>query len=142
MSITSANAVFWLTVPSVFTIPQKMQQFATDDLFETELQELVETAMGADGILTGGFVFRPVTMGIMLMADSPSNGIMDTWAATQQAAIEAFPANGIITLTGIGRKFTLTRGFQKNYKPMPDAKKTLQPRKYEITWNTIVPSAA
>jgi hypothetical protein len=56
-SITAANAIFQLYIPAVFSAPQQLQGFAADDIFDTENQELVQTQMGVDGLLSGGFVF-------------------------------------------------------------------------------------
>jgi hypothetical protein len=53
--------------------------------------------------MTAGFVFVEIKQKIMLMADSPSNLIMDTWWAQQQAAEDA--KGGKMKLTDLQPKF-------------------------------------
>lgn len=140
MSITSANAVFLISVPLILPTSQQLQDWAVDDIYDVDDVDATDTAMSVDGFLTGGMIFAPKPMNVALMADSPSIAFFDAWYAAQYAATDAFPAQGVITLTSVGRAFTLTTGFLSRYKPMPDAKKTLQPRKFRITWQNIVPS--
>lgn len=137
MSITSANAVFLLGVTGLFSVPQQLQRFAADDVFSTESIKRIETIMGVDGYLSAGFVNVEVKMNVMLQADSPSGFLFDQWDAAQQAAGEAYEANGTIILPSIGKKWTMTRGFLTGYKPIPDAKKVMQPRTFELTWNLL-----
>lgn len=139
-SITSANAVLAIAVPPLFAVPQQLQGFAVDDVYDVPQIKSVEVAMGVDGVLSGGFVFVQIPQTISLQADSPSNALFDTWWTQMQAAQDVYVANGLIRLPGISTKFTQTRGFLTGYKPAPAAKKTLQPRVYEITWERIVPA--
>jgi hypothetical protein len=127
-----------LAVTGLFPVPQQLQGFAADDVFDISDVSPAETMMGVDGKLSAGFVFMPVEMGIMLNADSESNLLFDAWFAAQQAAREIYYANGIVRLPSVQRSFVLTKGVLKSYKPSPDAKKVLQPRKYSITWESIV----
>lgn len=138
MSITSANAVYTLTVPGIFQIPQQLHEFATDDIFGTESLKSVDTMMGVDGNLTGGFVFVEVKQTVMLMADSKSGDIFDQWWQFAQTLVEAYPAYGAITLPSLGKQYVMQKGFLTGYKPIPDAKKTLQPRTFELTWQRII----
>ena len=137
-SITSANAILMLGILDLFPVPQQLQGFAADDV--TDLSDLApaETMMGVDGKLSAGFVFVPVQQGIMLNADSDSNDLFDAWYAAQQAAREIYYASGILRLTSVNRSFVLTKGVLSSYKPAPDVKKVLQPRKYSITWQSCV----
>ena len=136
-TITSANAVYMLSVSGLFSTPIQLQGFSADDIFTTGPLASAETIMGLDGNLSGGFVFVPVVQNISLQADSASNGIFDQWWAAQQQAREVYIANGIITLTSIGTKWNMTRGFLTSYPPIPDAAKTLRPRRFAITWNQL-----
>ena len=138
-SISSANAVLMLSVPLVFTTPVQLQQFAVDDIFDIDAIEAAETMMGVDGFLTGGYVNVPIKMNLSFMADSPSPPIFDVWYLAQKG-VDAFPANAVITLRSLATKWTFTRGFLTSYKPVPDAKKLLQPRKFGLTWQSAVPS--
>lgn len=140
MSITSANAILMLGVNNVFSSPRQIQGFATDDAFETEVQELGETQMGVDGQLSGGFVFSPVSMGISLMADSPSIDFFDAWAAAERVIKDKYTAFGTIYLQGIGKKYAMTKGFLISAPVLPDAKKVLQPRKFTVRWQSVLPA--
>ena len=140
MSITAANAVLMLTIPPLFSIPQQLQGFAADDVYDIPTIKSVETMMGVDGVLSGGFVYTEVKQAITLQADSPSNAVFDTWWTQMQAAQDVYVASGLIRLVTLRTKFTQLTGFLTGYKPAPAAKKVLQPRQYEITWGRIVPS--
>lgn len=140
MSITSANAVLMLSIPLLFPIPQQLQGFATDDIYDVPQIKSVEVQMGVDGVLSGGFVHTQITQSITLQADSVSNDIFDTWWTQMQAAQDTYEANGIIQLPSIGTKFAQTKGFLTGYKPLPAGKRILQPRTYEITWERIAPA--
>jgi hypothetical protein len=71
-TITSANSSFAITVPGVYSAPQSVQGYATDDAFAAEAVEKVETLMGIDGKLSAGYIFNPYKMTITLQADSGS----------------------------------------------------------------------
>lgn len=139
-SITSANSVLMLAIATLFPVPQQLQGFATDDVYDVPTIKSVETMMGVDGVLSGGFTFVAIPQSITLQADSASNRVFDTWWTQMQAAEDVYIASGLIRLPSIVTKFTQTRGFLTGYKPVPAAKKTLQPRTYEITWERIAPS--
>lgn len=140
MSITAANAVLMLTVPPLFPIPQQLQGFGADDVYDVPSIRSVEVLMGVDGVLSGGFVFVQIPQTITLQADSISNRIFDNWWLQMQAAKDTYIASGLIRLPGISTKFIQTNGQLTGYKPAPGAKKVLQPRTYEITWGSIVPA--
>lgn len=140
MSITAANAVLMLAIPPLFTTPQQIQGFATDDVADVPQIKSVEVMMGVDGILSFGFVYVAVPMEITLQADSASNSVFDIWWTQMQAAKDSYAANGLIKLPGISTKFTLTNGGLTGYKPAPAIKRLLQPRRYEITFQAIIPA--
>lgn len=139
-SITAANSVLYMAITGLFPTPQKLQGYATDDIYSTDAMETAETQMGVDGFLSAGFVFVPVKQNYSLQADSNANVIFDNWNAAQQAQIELYRANATITLPSLGKKWTMTNGVLTSFPPMPDAGKTLKPRKYGITWERITPS--
>lgn len=140
MSITSANAVFLISVPLLLPVTQQLQDFGVDDVFDVDDVDATDTMMSVDGTLTGGMIFAAKPMNIALMADSPSIAFFEAWNAGQYTAVDAFPAQGTITLTSVGRVYTLVKGYLARQKPMPDAKKTLQVRKFRITWQNIIPA--
>lgn len=140
MSITSANAVLMLTVAGLFPTPLKLQQFSADDLFEFEEIENAELSMGIDGVLAAGFKFVPLPQKITFMADSPSNVIFDNWNQYEIVNREKFRGGLQLQLSGLGTQWICSNGVLSRFKPVPDAKKTLQPRSFTITWQSVTPA--
>lgn len=138
-TITSADAVFTLGIQVLFPAPQQLQGFAADDVYGVAQIKSVEVMMGVDGVLSGGFVFVAVPQEITLQADSDSNDLFDLWWTTMQSTKGVLRATGLIQLPSIATKFVHTSGFLTGYTPIPGAKKLLQPRRYEVTWQSIVP---
>ncbi len=136
-SLTGATAAYALSVPGVFNTPQFLQGFATDDVFSTPGIKSVETLMGVDGKMSAGFVYVEITQSISIQSDSDSAVLFDDWYAAQQAAQDVYFADATIILRALGQKWAMTRGVLSNYMPIPDVKKLIQPRKFEITWNFV-----
>lgn len=137
--ITSANAVLILTVPLLLPVPQQIQGFSADDIFDVADVDAKEIMMGVDGTLNGGIIFAPKEMNIRLMASSPSVTFFDAWYYGEQAAVSVFPATGTITLTSVGKAYAMTTGMLSRYKPVADARKVLQPQTFRITWQSMQP---
>lgn len=137
-TLTGANAIFMLSIPGVYSTPQQLQGFASDDSFATQSIKRAEVLMGVDGVLSGGFIFVVIPQTIDLQGDSASNDIFDQWDAANQAQIDSLTANGVVLLPGIGRKWTLTKGFLTDFEPIPAVKRLVQPRKFGITWGSMV----
>ncbi|WP_028732070.1 phage tail fiber protein [Rhizobium leguminosarum] len=138
-TITSANAIVMLSIPGLFDVPQQIQGFSADNIYTQDTLEVTQTSMGVDGKLSGGFVFTAVSQTFTLQADSPSNVIFDTWAQNQRLLKDVYVAQGRITLPSIGFQYVQTKGFLISYPPLPSAAKTLQPRAYQIQWESVVP---
>lgn len=136
-SLTGATSVLQLSIGGLYDQPQQLVGFAADDIFSTPDVQSIETLMGTDGFLSAGYVFVEKEMSIALQADSPSNDLFDNWDAAQQSAQDVFFANLVVYLRALDRKWTCTRGVLSRYKPIPDVKKLIQPRKYTITWNSM-----
>ena len=58
-SLTATNAVITLAVPPIFSAPQNIEEFATDDVFNTDETEPTEISMGLDGVMSAGYIFVP-----------------------------------------------------------------------------------
>lgn len=136
--ITSANATLVLAIPLLLPVPQQIQGFSAEDIFTTAPVVPVETMMGLDGALSGGFVPTEKKFEITLMAGSASNTFFDAWIAGMYAAYQAVAASGSLSLPSIGRFYTLTNGFLTRHPPIADGRKILQPRRFEITFENIV----
>lgn len=139
-SITVANAVVTMSIETIATTPVQIQGFAQDDVFDVPQIKSVEELMGVDGFLSFGFVYVPIPWTFSLQADSASNDFFDMWWTQMQAAQDVYVASGQIVLPGIATKINMSRGGLTMYKPAPDAKKLLQPRKFQVTWNGVGPA--
>jgi len=134
MSLTSANAVISLSQPTLFPIPQVLQNFAADDVTDIEAARVLEHQMGVDGVLSFGFVWVERIQEITLKGDSASNAFFDTVNQQQEAAQDVYPLNGTILLPSAGIMFTMVNGGLETYKPIPAVRRILQPRRYRIVW--------
>ena len=140
MSLTAANATIMLTVANLFDTPVQLQGFAADDVFDTDTIETAEVSMGVDGNMSAGFVWKEVTQGFSLQADSQSILLFDQWYTAQITNAEVFFANGVILLTAVGKKWSMRKGVLRGYKPIPDAGKILKPQKFNIVWERVIPA--
>jgi hypothetical protein len=136
-TITSANSVFTLTIPSLFPVPVQLQGYAADRAFTTEATQMAEIQMGVDGRMTAGYTPMPVKQTITLQADSPSKDIFTILVTAMKTAREVFYLNGNISLPSTGETFAMTRGILDTAKQVPDAQKVLQPLDYTITWKRV-----
>lgn len=139
-TITAANSIFLLSIASLYLTPQRVQGFSMDAGFDLDAREGVETQMGIDGRLSAGFVAKESKMSVTLAADSLSNDLFDAWDASQRQLREALEATGSVTIPGLRKRFTLTRGFLTSFKPLAGTGKTLQPRTHVITWQAADPA--
>lgn len=139
-SITSANATFMLGITDIYDTAVEISQWASDDAFATESLEIVQTQMGVDGNLSGGFVYNPVRQTLTLQANSSSAVIFDTWASYMLQDADVYTAFATIEMPALDKTWTLSNGFLTNYIPVPEAKKILQPRTFVIEWESAIPS--
>jgi hypothetical protein len=137
-SLTSANSVLMLGVLGLYTVPQQLQGFSQDDMYSVEAVETKEVQMGADGKLSSGWIPQIKTMSVTLQADSDSNTFFEAWYAAEESAQDSYKAFGTIVQPAVGKSYTLTNGVLTNYTPIAEAKKILQPRKFQIKWEVII----
>ncbi len=138
MSITSANSVLMLGVVGLYTIPQQLQGFGTDDAYSIDTVDPAEVVMGVDAQMSYGWIPQIKTMHVNLQADSASNTFFEAWYAAQEAAREVYPAFGVITQDSVGRTYVLTNGVLASYTPIAEAKKVLGARKFMIKWQVAL----
>lgn len=136
-TLTAANAVLLVSVTNLFPVPVQIQGFSADDITDTESLDSVETMMGVDGRLSGGFVFATVRQNYTLQADSDSIGFFERWYAAMQQSRETFVANGSLTVSSLQRRYVMTRGFLRSYVPTPSLKRVAQPRRFAIEWQSV-----
>lgn len=137
-TITSADAIFALTVTNLYPSAQALEGYAADAMFALGDTEMAVTVRGADGKLSGGFVFGQYLQTITIMPDSPSRDVFETWQLTSQTSKAVFRCNATIILPAIGRKYTLTNGVLVRVKAIPDAQRVLQAATYQIDWENVV----
>jgi hypothetical protein len=142
-TVTSANAVVMLTVPTLYDSPQQLQGFAPDQMFDVPDITNKELQFGADGVLTAGFVFVPVEIDFKFLASSLSVPIFETWANTEREGPQVLPCSLTISLPATSTIYTLTQGYLMKASPVPTAQKVLQPRSWGVAFGqcAISPSA-
>lgn len=131
-TLTAANSVFLLTIPGLFSAPQRLQGYATDDAFTTDAIDLADVQMGVDGLMSAGYVPVPIPVAVTLQADSPSNAVFDAWIQTTRQRREVITASAGIQLPSIGNKYSLVKVVLQNAPLFPGTKKVLQPRTFRL----------
>lgn len=140
-TITSADSIFALTVTNLFPSAQTLEGYAADAMFALGDTEMAVSVRGADGKLSGGFVFGEYLQTITIMPDSPSRDLFETWQLMSLASKAVFRCNATIILPAISRKFTLTNGILQRVKAIPDAQRVLQAMTFQINWESVVGEA-
>lgn len=142
-TITSANAKQIITVrgPAGPVVgPFTLEGFASDDAFATEAVESAVALIGVDGKMSGGFTPFLVPQTIILQADSICLPRFDDWLGAQQVLRDVLIADSVLSLPGLGKAYAMVKGILTRVTPIPQAKRTLQPVTYEITWETVQPA--
>lgn len=141
-TITSLNAIFMLTVPGVAGTAQQLEGFAADAMFSADDVQSVEAVQGVDGYVGFGLLPYMVVQTITIQPNSPSLALFNAWAQAQKTRKEVIVASGVISMKSIAEKYTLLDGALTGFKPIPDAKKVLQPVTFKITWAKVEPAEA
>jgi hypothetical protein len=140
-SITSANASFIIKIPRLVPGGVKLDGFATDNAWATEEVEMAEVQIGVDGLKSEGYVFALVPMEIHFAASSKAIKLFETWIAQQKQQKETFSASGMIVIPATSTVYECTNGTLTRGSIMPNAGRTLQPRQFQITWESITGGA-
>jgi len=133
-TITSASAIYMLSIDSVFPTPQQLQGFGVDEAFDTEQTDIAEVALGVDGFSAAGWLPRLTPQTITLHAASPSFYIFDDWVAAMDQLKEVLYASATITIPAIKRKYTLQQGTLTRFPTIGSVRRTLQARQFVIVW--------
>lgn len=134
MSITSANAIFLLTIPGVYPNGVQLQQFGVDDAFAPEQFDATEVQVGVDGFGVAGFIPAPVPMTVRLLASSVSMPVFEYWFEAMVQLNDVLPASGIIQQPSVGRKYSMPYGVLARVSSMAEARRVLQNREFRVTW--------
>lgn len=136
-TLTAANAVLTLSVAGLYDTPRQIEGFSSDDVTDSGSIDTAETSMGVDGRLSAGWLAVEIMQTITLQADSLSNDFFENWRQAEAQVREKYVASGTLIIPATGRKYAMTRGFLKGVAPFGAVRKTLQPRAYTITWESI-----
>lgn len=136
-TLTAANCILMLGVVGLYDTPRRIQGFSADDVTDFDPLATGETSMGVDGRLSAGYVINAVPQNITLQADSQSNDIFENWQQAERQRREKYVAFGSIFVPATGRKYAMTRGFLGTVSVMPAIRKTLQPRRFALTWESV-----
>ena len=80
-TLTAANCVLLFRCKGIYDSYVQLAGFQADNIFNLGDITLAQTVAGADGNLSGGFVFNAQTFGLNLEANSPSLAILENCAA-------------------------------------------------------------
>jgi len=133
-TITSANAVYLLSIDGVFGAPVQLQGWGVDEAFDTDAVDASETMVGVDGTGVAGWVPREVPQTLTLLGSSPSNDVFDAWVQAQDAIQDILYASGTISIPALGKQYAMALGTLKRYPIITNVKKVIQPRVYVIHW--------
>lgn len=137
-TLTSANSVLSLGVQNLFNTPVQIQGFAADDAFLTQDVETSEVLMGIDGQMSYGYVPYITMFEITLQANSASNAFFDAILNAQRFMRDDLQINGSLRLPSLGFDYSMTNGVLQKATVVPPGKKILQPRKFELAFQSII----
>lgn len=141
MDLTSANSAFTLQVPGVFSAPQPVEGYATDDGFATPEVEIAQVVKGVDGKMSGAFVPFIITQTVTLQADSDSiDDTFEAWIAAMVSARATYFGSGFLVIPSIKKQYELINGLLTRITPAPAGKKILQAQTYQIMWDQYITS--
>lgn len=137
-TITSANATLTLNAPGVFAVPQAIEQFSTDDAFDTENVAPNQAEKGVDGVASFGHTPYLVKQKVVLQANSPSNDVFDRIRQAEDADNETQSISMTLTVPSIGKIGNFINGALTGAMPAPPGKKVLGPQTYELTFDRLI----
>jgi hypothetical protein len=141
LNITSANAVYMISIAGLYPAPQQLQGFAVDEAFDTEVTNVAEAQIGVDGITGFGWIPRLTPQTITFMASSPSVIIFETWQQASDYAQNVYLATATVLLPATGRRYTFSNGTLTRYNALPNARRVLGPRTFSLVYGWPIVSA-
>ncbi len=125
-SITSQNASIQLTIPGVYSNGVLLQNFAVNDIIDSEPQTLVEGRVGADGFTVAGYVFNLNKFRMAFQANSDSIPVFYQWKAAQDAIGDVIAGSMKIIAPSLGLDVNLDEVFCESLPFMPPLKKVAE----------------
>lgn len=139
-NISSADAVFVLTVQQLFNAPVVLENWASNKAWSSQSLKLADTRMSIDGKLNRGFMPSLLDMTLTFSPNSNTYLLFDSIATASRQGQTVYNLNGEISLKGLGRKYTLTNGVLIDYSAVPDATTMLGDVSAHIRWENILPA--
>ncbi|WP_025885531.1 phage tail fiber protein [Asaia prunellae] len=136
--ITSADAIFVLTIDTLFNAPITLENWSADRAWEAAAIEQVQTRMSIDGKLNAGWVPNPVDMTLNIQPNSLSIPVFEALQTAQATARTPYQLGAEITLPGLKRKYTLTTGYLVTGSVMPAAGRLLEERSFTLRWERVI----
>lgn len=141
IDITSANSKLRIIVPAYYPGGFDVDDYATDNMFETGALQNKEDAMSADGKYHAGFIFNPTEFTVNLMPTSTASSLIDDWYAAERASITTFQCNAVLAVPALGAKWNFVNGVIYSWTPVPPGRRILQPRPAVFHFESAVRSA-
>lgn len=138
--ITSADAVFTLTVKTLFNAPVRLENWASNRAWEGQALRLADTRLSIDGKLNKGFVPSAYDMTLTFSPNSNTWDIFDVIATSSRQAETVYELNGELRLGGLGRKYTLISGCVIEMSAVPNGGELLEERSVHIRWQDVLPA--
>lgn len=102
-TLTAANSVILFRCEGIYDNYVQLSGYQADNIFSLGDITLGQTVAGADGKLSGGFVYNAQTFGLNLEANSPSLPILENCAANFLKNKETVAVDFQVTLPSIGK---------------------------------------
>lgn len=134
LKITSANAVYMLAIPGLFPVATQLMGWGVDEAFDTEPAQTAEAQMGVDGFAGWGWIPRFTVQRLTFIASSPSIPIFELWQQAEDVALDVFLCQATIIIPATGRQYQLPNGGLTRTQQIPNARRVLQSRVFEITF--------
>lgn len=138
--ITSANAIYTLTVSQLFNAPITLQNWGADRGFEQEALEMAETQMSIDGHLNRGYVPRAVNQTLTFSPVSDSILVFEAIISYSQQERTVVNLGAELVIPDISRRYTFTNGCIMSGTIAPNAGGTLENRTFTLQWERVIPA--
>jgi hypothetical protein len=125
-SITSANSSIQLAIPGLYSSGVLLQNFAVNDILDTEPQTIVEGRVGADGFVVGGYVFNLNKFRMMFQANSSSIRVFYQWKSYQDSLRDVVAATMKIIAPSLGLDVDLSDVYCESLPMLPPLKRVAE----------------
>lgn len=125
-SITSANASIQITIPGVYSSGVLLQNFAVNDIIDSEAQTITEGRVGADGFTVAGYVFNLNKFRMAFQANSSSIPVFYAWKAAQDSIRDVIAASMKIIAPSLGLDTDLSDVYCESLPFLPPLKKVAE----------------